>query len=103
MIASHHTAMITTQLFTSLGLLAAAGIVAGMALAARGAGRFAPVVVTMLALAVGGVGAYRLAEVPALQHNHLCHAHHDDSCNNDNAAEDEHTHGDHWFGGRAAD
>jgi hypothetical protein len=42
----------------------------------------------------------RLVEVPALRHNHLCHAHNFNPCKGDNAHdEDGHT---HWFGGRAA-
>ena len=54
----------------------------------------------LVGLVVVGVGAYRTAEVPALQHNHLCHAHNYNPCSGDNAHdEDGHT---HWFGGRAA-
>ena len=98
MVASHHTGMITAQFFTSVLLLGLAVLVFAVAMAKE---RFV-VIAAVAALAVSGIGAYRLAEVFALQHNHLCHAHHHDMCNNDNAARDEHTHGDHWFGGRAA-
>lgn len=99
MIASHHTGMITAQLFTSLLLLSAASVAFVVAVTTKRLVSFAAIV----SLAVASVGAYGLAEVPALRHNHLCHAHHHDMCNNDNPAEgDEHNHGEHWFGGRAA-
>lgn len=49
-------------------------------------------------LAVGGT--YRLVGLPALQHNHLCHAHGSDWCDSDHRR-DGHTHW-YWFGGRAA-
>lgn len=98
MVASHHTDMITAQFFTSVLLLGLGVLVFVAALAKERLVALAAV----FALAFSGIGAYRLAEVFALQHNHLCHAHHHDMCNNDNVARDEHTHGDHWFGGRAA-
>ena len=98
MVASHHTGMITAQFSASCLLLGFAVVVFAVAMAKE---RFV-VFASVAALAVAGAGGYLLAEVPALHHNHLCHAHHHDMCNNDNAARDEHTHGDHWFGGRAA-
>ena len=53
-----------------------------------------------IGLIIAVTGVYRLVEVPALRHNHLCHAHNYNPCSRDNAHdEDGHT---HWFGGRAA-
>jgi hypothetical protein len=63
----------------------------------EGRGRL-PLLVVAVAIVVFGL--YRTVEVPALQHNHLCHAHNFNPCSGGNAHdEDGHT---HWFGGRAA-
>ncbi len=60
--------------------------------------------VVAVGLAATLVGGYRLVEVPALSHNHLCHNHHADISGCDYRGQRPHdaTH-EHWFGGRAAD
>jgi hypothetical protein len=56
--------------------------------------------VLVVGMVLAATGVYRLVEVPALRHNHLCHAHNFNPCKGDNAHDDDgHT---HWFGGRAA-
>ena len=98
MLASHFHDEIVRQALTAPILIVAGLVVVGLGvirLGRRGGG---------LLLAIGVLaavtGTYRLVEVPALRHNHLCHAHNYNPCSGDNAHdEDGHT---HWFGGRTA-
>ena len=98
MVLGHHFHdMIVRQAVTS-PLLILAGIV--LLFFAKAFHRWPRWLLFAAGLVVAGAGAYRLAEVPALSHNHLCHAHNYNPCSGDNAHdEDGHT---HWFGGRAA-
>jgi hypothetical protein len=97
-LATHFHDEIVRQAITSPIL-----IVAGLALAAVGVVRLARRrwwLAIALGTLVAATGVYRLVEVPALRHNHLCHAHNFNPCRGDNAHDDDgHT---HWFGRRAA-
>jgi hypothetical protein len=98
MLASHFHDEIVRQAVTAPLLIVAGAVlaVAGVVWRAR---RPAPVLLAV-GLLMAAVGLYRLAEVPALRHNHLCHAHNFNPCSGDNAHdEDGHT---HRFGRRAA-
>ncbi|MEW6474888.1 MAG: hypothetical protein AB1679_21770 [Actinomycetota bacterium] len=101
MLAYHFHDLITRQFVTSLLVLLVAVV---LFMAASRTYRSEPGrnwLLAGLGILVAAFGLYRLAEVPALHHNHLCHAHNSDSCTSDHAArKDDHT---HWFGGRAAE
>lgn len=98
MIVAHHFHDdIVRQAITS-PLLIVAGLV--LVFFARALHRWPRRLVLVVATVVAVAGLYRLVEVPALRHNHLCHAHNFNPCKGDSAHdEDGHT---HWFGGRAA-
>jgi hypothetical protein len=100
MLASHFHDEISWQALTSPVL-----ILAGLGVLAAAVTRFDRVARRFLVgvgIVVAVAGLYRVVELPALRHNHLCHAHHSDDviCTAEHAANrDDHT---HWFGGRAA-
>lgn len=96
-VAQHFHDEIVRQAVTS-PLLIVAGLV--LVFFARAFRRWPRRLVFVVGMVVSVAGLYRLVEVPALRHNHLCHAHNFNPCKGDNAHdEDGHT---HWFGGRAA-
>ena len=96
-LAHHFHDMIVRQAMTSPLLILGGIVLLFFATAFPGWSRW---LVVAVALAIATAGVYRLVEVPALSHNHLCHAHNYNPCRGDSAHdEDGHT---HWFGGRAA-
>jgi hypothetical protein len=98
MLASHFHDEIVRQALTS-PLLIVTGVVVGVVGMAR-LGRRGGGLLLAVGLLVAVIGLYRLVEVPALRHNHLCHAHNYNPCSGDYAHdEDGHI---HWFGSRAA-
>ena len=105
-LASHFHDTIVRQALTSPLV-----ILAGVVLLAVGfqrwgiAGRrWIGAAVVAVGLSATLAGGFRLVEVSALRHNHLCHNHHadDSSCDYRGGRAHSATH-EHWFGGRAAD
>jgi hypothetical protein len=96
MLASHFHDEITRQAWTS-PLLIVFGVVV-FAVALERSGRMDRRLLIGLALLLAVGGTYRLVELPALQHNHLCHGHGSDACPVGHRR-DDHSH-PYWFGGR---